>query len=435
MKKRTFSLFLSLAVLFSAGDAAAKTLHRTVDAVVLTARGCGPLLGRPISSLRAYAMAASGLAPIPLQIDERNAKGQLVFPFGPKAGKDEDGGRLDANDEIVFMARDAGDPADKTSFPAGWQAAVSLEITDPVDGGKAWVYLLAFDNPPPPAAADYVRYDPANNMIYATNYTMGFDKKAPIGIGYLALTPQGGGDGKNYVDRLKIRFTANMFGGRLKFERNEEEFTCKVVAWIDGPVRVIRHTQNRVLVLLNIPSPSAMLDNVYYANQFEFPTEVSVPFDPRTVISDPRFTVTTDALCGFPGGTYRNEKNPRPVTIDGVMSPEEKALDRSPYKWMVATMMPPYRGAWLNRVAFDKRFGVSPNLFYLDDRNAADPPENDPGQCGNVGYTIDIMIDPKKGDLRGNSVMYNIPDFSDDQIPGILNILDRPLVVTPGGVR
>jgi len=432
MKRTTLLVLLCVASLLMAGGVAAKTLKRTADVVIKSAEGFGPLLGRSISSLRAYAMTAKGFAPIPFQIDERNAKGKLVFPLGPKANRDEDNGRLDANDELVFMVRDAGDQADAAAFPAGWNTAVPLEIIDPLDGGKAWVYLLDFDAPPAPSPVDYVRYDSAANMIYATNYTMGFDKKSPIGIGYLASTAQGGSDGKNYVDRLKIRFTATTLAGLIKIERNEEQFTCKVVAWIDGPVRVIRHTQNRIVLVLNIPSPSAMLDNVYYSNQFEFPTEVNVPFDPQTLISDPRFIVSTDALCGVPGMTYRNEKNPRPVLIDGVMSPEEQALNKTPYRWMVVTVPPPGKGAWLNRLTYDKRFGVSPELFYMDRRSALDPPENDPGQCGNVGYALNGMVNLKKGELRLNSIMYSIPEFSDDKIPTYLNILDRPLAVAPG---
>ncbi|MCL4234271.1 MAG: hypothetical protein KJ042_07115, partial [Deltaproteobacteria bacterium] len=383
-------------------------------------------------NLRAYAKAGDRFAPIPFQIDERDAKGALVFPLGPRAGRDVDDGQLDANDELVFMAKDAGTAAGREAFPAGWKSALPLEIADPVNGSSSWIYLLAFDAPPAPSPIDYVRYDPATNTIHAANYTMAFDAKAPIGIGMLAVNAQGGGDGRNTIDRLKIRFTATTLAGLMKIERNEEQFTCKVVAWIDGPVRVIRHTQNRIVLLLNIPSPSAMLDNVYYANQFEFPTEVNVPFDPGTLISDPRFAVSTDALCGVSGMTYRNEKNPRPVAIDGVTSPEESAMDRSAYRWMVVTLPPPGRGAWLNRLTYDKGLGVTPNLFYVDRKDAPDAPENDPGQCGNLGYTLDGMGKLKKGVLRLNSIMVNIPEYSDGRIADYLNIFDRPLVAKAG---
>lgn len=425
-------MWIPVALILFTHAAHAQMPARAADVVVIAARDFGPLLGVPISNLRAYAKAGDRLAPVPFQIDERDAKGALVFPFGPRAGRDTDDGRLDANDELVVMARDAGAKVEVGAFPAGWMSAVPLEITDPVTGSSSWIYLLAFDAPPAPSGVDYVRYDPATNTIHAANYTMAFDAKAPIGIGRLAVNSQGGGDGRNTIDRLKIRFTATALAGLMKIERNEEQFTCKVVAWIDGPVRVIRHTQNRIVLLLNIPSPSAMLDNVYYANQFEFPTEVNVPFDPGTLISDPRFAVSTDARCDVAGMTYRNEKNPRPVAIDGVMSPEESAMDRGAYRWMVVTLPPPGRGAWLNRLTYDRGVGVTPNLFYFDRRDIADAPENDAGQCGNLGYTLEGMGNLKKGVLRLNSIMYNVPEYSDARIAEYLNILDRPLAVKPG---
>jgi hypothetical protein len=175
-----------------------------------------------------------------------------------------------------------------------------------------------------------------------------------------------------------------------------------------------------------------MLDNVYYANQFEFPTEANLPFDPETLISDPRFVVSTDAPCGASGMTFRNEKNPKPVTVDGAMSAEEKVLDTSAYAWMAVTMPSPGKGAWLNRLTYDKGLGVTPELYYVDRKDVPDPPENETGQCGNLGYSLEGMGKLKKGQLRLNSVMYNIPAFSETEIPRYLAILDHPLRVTPG---
>ncbi len=433
MKCRLRAMLMLCLFVLAAHAAVADVPVRSADVVILAATDFGPLLGRPIANIGAYAVVQGRIAAIPFQIDERDAKGALVFGLGPRAGRDVDDGRLDANDELVFMAKDAGSKAENTTFPAGWKAALPIEIADPVSGGRSWIHLVAFDAPPARSPVDYVRYDPATNTIYAANYTMAFDAKAPIGIGKLAVNAQGGGDGRNTIDRLKIRFTATALAGLMKIERNEEQFTCKVVAWIDGPVRVIRHTQNRIVLLLNIPSPSAMLDNVYYANQFEFPTEVNVPFDPGTLISEPRFAVSSDALCGVSGMTYRNEKNPRALAIDGAMSHEESAMDRGAYRWMVVTLPPPGHGAWLNRLTYDKGLGVTPNLFYVDRKDLADAPENDPGQCGNLGYTLDGMGNLKKGVLRLNSIMVNIPEFSDDRLAEYLNILDRPLVATARG--
>ena len=338
---------------------------------------------------------------------------------------------------MVFMAKDAGALAPPIMWPEGWDRALTIELADPVDGGRAWVFLLHFADPPAPSSIDYVRYDDDRTTIHARNYRMSFHPDAPIGIGDLALLPAGGGDGRDMADRLKIRFRSGTVL-RIRINRNEEQFTSRTIAWIDGPVRVIRRTSNRMILFWRIPTPSAELDNVYYANIFEFPTRVDLPFDADAFLRDPEFRVSTDLYreaCGR--FVFRNEHNPDGVLVDGVMSEAEQNLDRSTYRWSCMHGVAPGRtGGWLNRLLYSTIDApVHPTLYYNDDAASDDGPEDEPGEFGDVGYCLEGIEHIKRGRFELLSVMYSFPEYSPEAVERILLVLDRPLVIEVGPLQ
>jgi hypothetical protein len=261
---------------------------------------------------------------------------------------------------------------------------------------------------------------------------MAFHPKATIGIGDLAILPAGGGDGVDRVDRLKIRFQAVGPLG-IRINKNEEDFSAKTVAWIDGPVRVIRRTANRMVLFWKIPTPSAELDNVYYGNAFEFPTRVDLPFDSDTFISQPVFRVSTDLMCASANGwVFHNGPNPAGVVVDGVMSDAETKLDPKTYRWSAMHATKPGASAgWLNRLLYPMiNTPVHPTLYYRDDAARPDPPEDDPGECGDLGYYLEGVEKIKKGRFELLSVMYNYPEFSPAVVERIMAVLDHPLKVS-----
>ena len=427
MNRKTWIAVILLLCIPAFAAAADKTLTRKADAIMLTGGQLQGLLGASPDHIGLLATAGGGLAPIPFQIDQRDAKGELVFPQGEKKSTDSDPA-FDSNDELFFMIQDSGGQVADETLSAQGQRVVEVALTDPVDGTQAWVYAVDYGAPAPRSDTDYVRYDPTANTINAKNYTMGFSEKAPIAIGHLSLTPDGGGDNTNQIDRLKVRFRADTVGKLFEIEKNEDGFTSKVIAYIDGPVRVVRRTKNRQTLFWKIPTPSAVLDNIYYVNMFEFPTRVDLPFDVDMFLEKPKFHVTTDSLCSIPGRIFLNEKNPTPVQIDGVMSEAEKNLNMRPYKWMVIAQTGANTGGWMNRLLYDpEKTPAVPRLYYVDDMSKADGPEEEAGQCGNVGYTLDKLEEVEKGVLRLTSVMYNIPAFDASKVKPYLDILDHPV--------
>jgi hypothetical protein len=95
------------------------------DPVVITGGLLSDLTGDPLHDIFVYAYRGTALAQIPFQIDERDGSGTYV-PV-------EDG-HLDDNDELVFMAMDAGGWVDDPSLDVG-SASITptyvITLTDP----------------------------------------------------------------------------------------------------------------------------------------------------------------------------------------------------------------------------------------------------------------------------------------------------------------
>ncbi len=432
-----FAIFISLVWFvfceptFAAQASSKKTLTRKSDPVVVTGELLEQLEGADIERIRVYAAGANGvLAPIPFQIDEREAGGSLVFPFGPKKTKDADPA-FDANDELIFMVKDTGCRVARAAWPKAADKGAEIEVTDPLNGAKGWVYAFTFASPPPRSTVDYVSVSPTGFTVTTPYFVSKFCRDATISFCGIALTEAGGGDGKNYMDRLKVRAHAATKYVRIPIDKSENDFSSELLAYIDGPVRVIRRTNNKMFLFWKIPTPGSIVDNVYYFNSFIFPTEVDVPFDLAAMLEEVRFRVTTDHSSRAKGFRFINSNNPAGTTIDGKMDASEKSLKLDPYEWMlIRGTAPGRRGGWLNRLTYDPGVGAKPFLYYIDDEKAADAPESERGQLGNIGYDIRNMELLKKGVWRLTSYMYNVPDYRPGDEKEFLDILDNPVKIT-----
>ncbi len=183
------------------GRAAAPTLGREEDPVVLSTAALPQLAGIPISDLKLYTFDGVGWNPIPFQIDERDADGKYVV---------EDG-LVDDNDELVFMAGDVGHEAPITAWPADSEAQANprfqLTATDPLTPTHmGWVYLFQ-STTLPLSPESYVSWDYDTQTAIGQVYTAtlgGVDDPAFIGLSDLRIN----GAAADILDRQKIRAQA-----------------------------------------------------------------------------------------------------------------------------------------------------------------------------------------------------------------------------------
>lgn len=179
----------------------AKTLTRFHDPVIVETSLLTGLFTRETVGYRLFSVRQGVLQPIPFQFDERNSIGELVFPDTEGIGEFT----FDENDELVFMAKDTGDRIAPARLPSERDVAVEIEVTDPVNGKRGWVYLLHFpESPPPLSPITYATFDLDANQARTLFYTMDYFPGRNFFTG-MRIHAAAGGTGENILDRMKLR--------------------------------------------------------------------------------------------------------------------------------------------------------------------------------------------------------------------------------------
>lgn len=350
---RTVSTVAGLAVLtvgLVGCDHAPSTVHRPIDPVVLTGAQLPQLVGEAPGDIVAFAhRKPDGHAvwdQVPVQVDER-----AVVPFGttppsnstpgvtgtvygygsggPTAlqytdpgtwvGADTDAA-FDADDELVFMAFDAGSiaSAEVPDEPAGVVpgSGVAVKIEDPQEPGSVgYVYLFVRSGPglDPAAGEDYVTYDfdltsgpykttyqrrtgpnPETSTITTDRYAIGFTDR------WFETTWQVGA-GADLLDGHKNVFAIGNCGrSNLTFNQAEGAFATNT----DGPVRAIRS-----YVGAN-SGPKTQRTHLFYRYHEQTITDLRVHAIPGVIDY-------IDYGPGALGSTYRSSTLPGGVAVDG----------------------------------------------------------------------------------------------------------------------
>jgi len=432
LSRRVLHLFLLVSALafptWAQDQGRTASLDRVMDQVVIAGVKLPNVRTRPIAQLRLLAFREGRPAPIPFQIDERTPAGEYVMTR-PAGVQDRDDGRLDDNDELVFMARDAGDRGDPKAgglSPTGWD---EIELTDPLTGKRAYAYLAFFPSDPPPLSpVSYMQYreTPGSDELATPYYTLRFPKNN-VFIRDIMIHPAAGGNGQDFMDRIKMRLAVKVLAGHWSVDRTEENFVSQVLGVARGPVRVIRQTDTRLKIFLNLKSPSAVVNGSFYPCSFQFPSMLSLPFRMDLVASDAVIRQGWDLNRAALDMKFYSNLNPRPVTYDGKMDPAEVELANNPNTlyWALGTGPP---GTFMFKGVWDESSPLRVRLYYEDDLSRLEPPEEDPGVMG-FAYQLENLLNIGTGRYPFSIVNYIVPDFNGD-VPRALRVFDHPLQIT-----
>jgi hypothetical protein len=431
MMKRIMAVF-SLAVAVSLSVAASpsnKTLTCGEDPVVIEGRMLSSMAGKPISSLSLMRFGKGGFKAIPFQVDERTEAGEFVYTDGPKANPGEGDGNLSARDELVFMAWDSGARA-TVPKPEGAEAGVEIMIQDSAHGGRAWVYLFSFSSSPPRSDVDYVKHtsDEERNWVETERYRFA-EPKGETYFDRLLLKRADGKMSHNLADRVKGRGNLKAARGLVELNMGESGTKGDLMAWIDGPVRVVHLMQAYMDIKIAKIKAGGGSNNLFYENYFVTPIFFDLPITPSTLLSDFKMIYGIDFNKNIEGMRYFDPVNPEGVIMDGRMDEAEKDMDRdTAHDWWAVTgdqgnllirMILPEE--WKNIVLLKTR--------YIDDDNSSDPPESVPGQR-QPGFILDGMYSITKG-LHIFYRYYYVPDTPLDmeEVKPYLDMLDNPFKV------
>lgn len=215
---------------------AVEGISRPGAPVVLNGDAFPAFAGVPLDDLVLYAYDG-GWTPIPFQVDE-------VTVTGTYTGYED--GQLDADDQLVFMAADAGvsNGTWPDDFPAQVHPRYAITITDPLSPAGQGVAYLYHSATLTRTADGYVSWDEATQTVTALSYTAGFETEQFVGLESLTLH----GTDVDVLDRQKLRGQVTGYLGPVPIfteSFNEETVldfvtvTMTVTLPITGPVRAV----------------------------------------------------------------------------------------------------------------------------------------------------------------------------------------------------
>ncbi len=432
-----------------AGVLERKTINRFYDPVEFRAEMLEGLLGKNLSHLRLYSFVDGAFKQVPYQFDEWTEDGFLVMDHGPDQNGELANDILDSQDMLVIMARDTGDRVSRDLWPQGAGQGIEIEILDPSTGGKGWCYLLHFTESAPETSFPIrATLEDAETLIgkgstytyVATNLTSGDRVYKSVTNKHTWVTPEGGGDGKDFVDLSKVRIEVRFLFGLLRIRIDESSFIGEVSKYKIGPVRsILRQWAGFKLPfrLHNFKTPKLYIDIYVYDAMMFTGVTTNMPFNPGYVVTDFNLSVGYD--LHHPNGygmQWYNSNNMEGFLADGVTSPLEAEYDDSHDRWRC--IVGPH-GWQVHSSTWDKEYleQAEIKVHYRDDIESYSPPEYYPGDLGYY-YTISTIKSMKPRKYKFQMDWYFPYDFYDpdgvrlDIVDQIVSIKDKPLAIKVG---
>ena len=249
-----------------------RTLQRPYDPVVVSTARLVAFPDLHTERFRLFRFDAGRPVEIRRQFDARDANGDVVVP-GPAEFE------FDRNDELVFMAADAGDRADPTAWPATWDHAVEIEISDPRpgNGGRAWAYLAWFQQPPPsPSFAPYVTVDAGARRVRSASYDVEYADARNF---FTAIRVAGAAGilGENLLRQSRMRGspTFSLFFKKVTLDFTEQNSLVQLDGVRVGPVRAVRRVRLKIDLGKLIPDlPGGTAYTYHYRDVYVTPSRM-----------------------------------------------------------------------------------------------------------------------------------------------------------------
>ena len=294
-----FLAILAQRPLAVAAPVSSASLTRGMDPVTLTGNQFPTWMGVALDQLFLYAYhQGNGWEQIPWQFDEKH-DGVYV------ANED---GKLDADDELAFMARDCGDqaPASQWIGDVGAQNRQRYEIavTDPLHADeRCWVYLYRSATLGNHVARDYVNFD--DGTAASDTYRLTLQPKQLIAADLKFFGSQ-----VDVLDRTKVRAQKGSLilteDGLVPDDPRTDWYDIR-----DGNVRTIAQFMGYDS---DSGQSSVLLTLVNYRDMFQ----EHVTFDLSSLAQTlDEFRYSADLTSAMAGGTYYDANTPGGVPVDG----------------------------------------------------------------------------------------------------------------------
>ncbi|HUT52841.1 MAG TPA: BamA/TamA family outer membrane protein [bacterium] len=424
-----------LTVIFAHVPAAFSAWSRTADPVVIEGAQLDSLLGKAPSSIRAFAWSG-GWQAIPFQIDERmetsGYKSPLTreyflsyaFDRGPESGPDPDPS-FDPDDELVFMAMDAGPKTGDGMGPAGGEACEEIKLVDPGSGDASYVYVCAMASPPPLSPRSYVSLV-NDDTIEASGYVAAYPAGNPVNFERFQVK---GADGllPNVVDRMKLQMVVEVIFGAASYPLTEQDFNHYLRGVRAGPVRVVKEFET-VLETWASYQKRAYNHVYFYPRHIEYDLRVESAANWGEYINKSSLILAIDLNDDARGMKFVSQHNPEGFMVDGYTDPSELHLDYGPTEW--AAVSGNRAGTIMVHLGLAPRTALYQDLYYADNDDKSDPVETTPGMIGKFGYIVRELQKAGHAPFPVRFAVYGDPrDYRPGMEAELTGIYQDPLTV------
>lgn len=414
-------LAAALLWLASGVPAGAAPLSRFHDPVVVPVARLDGIAGRDSAQLRLYRLRAGRWEAMPYQFDARSADGELAVE-GPADF------RLDPDDELVFMAKDAGERSADGARPEGCDGAVEIEVAEPRGDGRAYAYLAAFATPPTVSFAPYVTYDAAAREARSAYYRVDYADGRNFFTG-VRIPESAGGNRANLLRQSRMRGspTFSLLLADVTLDFTEQNSVVEIEGVRTGPVRSVRRVKLSVDLGPLFPElPSGTSYTYHYLTSYTTPTRVKFPWVMLHTLRDFRFENVLDFQPDAMPLRYHDADHPEGIALSPGNPFEVRTTDD--HEWWVHSGR---GGTMLHAMVIPQQWrdwgvvrGTVVRAGAGDDRAA--------GEEAAAGYTLLNMTSLREAgayDLLMASVVlpggYTAGDES-----GPMAMLEQPLVVS-----
>ncbi len=348
-----------------------------------------PFVGIEVTRIGAWAWRTTGWEAIPMQVDPRDAAGDWDFDRSPLL-------RTTAHDEAVVAVDDLGPPAPPGQRPPDAVAVVELHGPD-----GAVAYLAHHRHDPPRVNRTWLHYRREQEAVDHPGFTVGFEPDRPFVLNRLVWNADP--NQRDWIDTGKFRASGRLMGA-FRFRRTREDFASRVTGVIEGPVRVVVRTENRLRMAFGLRSPSSIVDRIHTPRALLLEMRIHIPFRIGWFFDNLAIRSTIDLAPGEP----RTITCPNHVTtpIDGRPQPSEVILRGCPLEGF--TIADTY-GALHGTLTLGPRLKLKAAIYYVDDDTDRDPPEEIPGHHGESGVTLTGWEHLGRGDYRMRMVLRMAP--------------------------
>lgn len=370
-----------------------RTLERPEASVVVLGSQLEALHGVAIDALRLVTWRDGAVRQVPFQIDERTPEEEYAYAYGELRRSDTDDGELDANDELVFMARDVGPRLPAAALRLGQGRSLELEVVDPdARHRRGWVYLLHYPvDAPPRTPQRYVTLERQDGHVVGWSGRRVLAAGAPdrrnlFDLDQLRFVLPEGGFGPDVLDRVKLNLSASYLF--LEVRRSVDEFRTALVGYSSGPIRAVASYQLEAYLIWGhwIRSTPRCRMKIY-ENRLELAGELVLPVGfeenrPSTLRLSLDFAPAAGAIRLW------TADHPDPYRATGNRSAANRLGTKYP-EWICASLPTGSIVARL-RLRGDLEADSRRHRLFLADDARRDPPEAVPGSLGNVGYELDL---------------------------------------------